>query len=282
MDRIIACFDEGAGADSAIGDYAAWAAERLNAPLTLLHVLERHIHGGGDYSGQIGPGSREHLLEQMTEEDARRAKRARDERRDMLKALQARLAREGLSMEIEQRLGELAPELSQICRADDLVVVGRCGHQHEAAADEGVIGDHLEALAQHLPSPLLVAPSTFRVPQRVMVAFDGSDRGLEQMAALADRGWLSGLECHVVHVDEPLNDRLAPRGAEVLAERGIRAEAVSLEGDVRRRLPGYVAEHGIDLTVMGAYGHGSLTRWLKGSTTHRLLEDVHSAILLMR
>ncbi|MFC0266726.1 universal stress protein [Kushneria aurantia] len=282
MDRIVACFDEGAGADSAIGDYAAWAAERLRAPLTLLHVLERHSPPGGNYSGQIGPGSREQLLEKMTEEDAREARRARDERREMLEALKARLGQEGPGITTEQRLGELAPELAEICSAHDLVVVGRCGHQHEQQASQGVIGDHLEELAQHLPSPLLVAPSTFRAPARVMVAFDGSERGLEQIAALGEQGWLRDVECHLVHVAEPPDESGVRRAAELLQEKGIAAQSVSLEGDVRRKLPGYVAEHDIDLTVMGAYGHGSLVRWLKGSTTRRLLESIHSAILLMR
>ncbi|WP_456268067.1 universal stress protein [Kushneria sp. AK178] len=279
---IIACFDDQARADSAIGDYAAWAARRVGAPLCLLHVLEQQTITHEDYSGQIGLGTRERMLEARTEEEGRAARQAREEGKRMLEALRTRLTDDTLTPEIQQRHGALAPTLRGICTSDDLLVLGRCGRDHNHGDGTASLGAHLEDLAQHLDVPMLIAPARFQVPARAMVALDGSERGLEQLSRLVQRGWLEGLETHVVHVGEPADSRAAERGAELLKAAGLDALAVTLEGDAGRKLPAYAQEHEVDLVAMGAYGHSSLRRFLKGSTTHTLLEAMPSAVLLMR
>lgn len=39
--RVLACVDQSHFADY-VADYAAWAAKRMDAPLELLHTIERH------------------------------------------------------------------------------------------------------------------------------------------------------------------------------------------------------------------------------------------------
>ncbi|ART63846.1 universal stress protein [Kushneria marisflavi] len=279
---IIACFDDQARSDSAIGDYAAWAARRIEAPLCLLHVLEQKVITHEDYSGQIGLGTRERMLEERTEEEGRMIRQARDEGRQMLEALKARLTDDTLTPQTQQRHGVLAETLREQCQKEDLLVLGRCGHQHDHEDESTSLGAHLEDLAQHLDVPMLIAPARFQVPARAMVAFDGSERGLEQLSRLVKWGWLEGLETHVVHVSEPADKAPAERGAELLKAAGIDAQPVTLEGDAGRKLPAYAREQAIDFVAMGAYGHSSLRRFLMGSTTHRLLEAMPGAILLMR
>lgn len=279
---IIACFDDQARADCAIGDYAAWAARQIEAPLCLLHVLEQRAMTHEDYSGQIGLGTRERMLEERTEEEGQAARQAREEGRRMLEALKARLTDDTLTPEVQQRHGALAPTLRVACTSEDLLVLGRCGRDHNHGDGSASLGVHLEDLAQHLDIPMLIAPAHFQMPARAMVALDGSERGLEQLSRLVQRGWLRGLETHVVHVGEPADATPAERGAELLKAAGLDARAVSLEGDARRKLPAYAREHEIDLVAMGAYGHSSLRRFLMGSTTHTLLEAMPSAVLLMR
>ena len=62
MTHVIACID-GSTSAPAVCDYAAWASLSLEAPLTFLHVLDqRQYPVAADLSGNIGLGSREHLL----------------------------------------------------------------------------------------------------------------------------------------------------------------------------------------------------------------------------
>ncbi|WP_438766302.1 universal stress protein [Kushneria sp. TE3] len=279
---IIACFDDQASADSAIGDYAAWAARRINAPLCLMHVLEQHALTHEDYSGQIGLGTRERMLEERTEEEGQAARQAREAGRHMLEALRARLVDDTLMPEMQQRHGALAPTLREKCTSEDLLVLGRCGRDHNHGDGTNSLGAHLEDLAQHLDVPMLIAPARFQRPTRAMVALDGSKRGLDQLSRLMQWGWLEGLETHVVHVSEPADTEPAERGAELLSAAGIDARAVTLEGDAGRKLPAYAREHDIGLVAMGAYGHSSLRRFLMGSKTHTLLESMPGAVLLMR
>ncbi len=61
--KILACVDQSHYADT-VTDYAAWAARRMDAPLELLHVIDRHLEqgSGNDHSGAIGVNAQEQLL----------------------------------------------------------------------------------------------------------------------------------------------------------------------------------------------------------------------------
>ena len=66
-DKVTACIDGSAFAVS-VCDAAVWASQRLSAPLSFLHVIDRQEGAGeasSDLSGSIGLGAREHLLEEL-------------------------------------------------------------------------------------------------------------------------------------------------------------------------------------------------------------------------
>lgn len=74
MTHVIACID-GSTSAPAVCDYAAWASLSLEAPLTFLHVLDqRQYPVAADLSGNIGLGSREHLLDELASLDEQRGK----------------------------------------------------------------------------------------------------------------------------------------------------------------------------------------------------------------
>ena len=58
--KVLACVDQSRFADH-VADYAAWAAQRMSAPLELLHVIDRHPETAStqDHSGAIGIGAQE-------------------------------------------------------------------------------------------------------------------------------------------------------------------------------------------------------------------------------
>ena len=92
MTQVMACID-GSQSTRAVCDYAAWASQRLSAPLTLLHVLDEvQYPTRSDLSGAIGLGSREHLLEELASLDQQRHKLAMEQGRLMLEAARERFA----------------------------------------------------------------------------------------------------------------------------------------------------------------------------------------------
>ena len=112
MSTVTACIDASPCAPY-VATASAWASQRLQAPLRLLHVLERQpATATTDLSGSIGLGSREQLLEELTELDARREKVAMEHGKHLLEDA-ARIAEAaGLaSAEKRQRHGSLLETL---------------------------------------------------------------------------------------------------------------------------------------------------------------------------
>lgn len=72
---VLACID-GSSLTEAVCDYAAWIAQRVDAPLKLLHIIDHHHEAAAlsDLSGNIGLDSQEHLLEELTAVEQQRSK----------------------------------------------------------------------------------------------------------------------------------------------------------------------------------------------------------------
>ncbi len=64
---VLACID-GSSLTEAVCDYAAWIAQRVDAPLKLMHTIDHHHEAAAlsDLSGNIGLDSQENLLEELT------------------------------------------------------------------------------------------------------------------------------------------------------------------------------------------------------------------------
>ena len=125
--RVIACVDQSAFAES-VTDHAAWAAMRLDAPLELLHVIDRHPETAtsSDRSGAIGPNAQEDLLSQLSREDEARVRAAREQGRLFLDRLRERALIAGVAVvDVRQRLGHLYETLHDLQAGARLFVFGR-------------------------------------------------------------------------------------------------------------------------------------------------------------
>ena len=79
--HVTACID-GSAYSEAVCDAAAWASLRLEIGLTFVHVIDKTGRAAeSDVSGQIGLGSREHLLSELAQLDEQRARLEREQGR---------------------------------------------------------------------------------------------------------------------------------------------------------------------------------------------------------
>lgn len=138
MTRVVACID-GSRAASAVCDYAAWASHRLQAPVTLFHVLDQERYPAEtDLAGTIGLGSREHLMEELAELDQKRSKLALEQGHHMLNAAEERVSSHGVADVIKrQRHGDLTDSLLAIEHETRLLVMGLHG-ETSTERDAGV------------------------------------------------------------------------------------------------------------------------------------------------
>jgi len=283
MTYVTACIDGSASAP-AVCDYASWASQRLNAPLTLLHVLDqRQYPVSVDLSGNIGLGSREQLLDQLAALDEQRNKLALEQGLVMLAAAKERAIAAGVSsLETKQRHGDLLESLRELESDIRLLVIGRQGESSDGA--ELHVGSQLESVIRIMHRPVLVTPTSFKKPESVMLAFDGGATTRKGVEMLAASPLLRGLPIHLVMVGTETTENAVQMEAacSTLASAGHKVHAVIRAGEVEPALHTYQEEHGIDLLVMGAYGHSRIRQFLVGSTTAHMLRTTTSPLLLLR
>ncbi|WP_355660401.1 universal stress protein [Halomonas salifodinae] len=282
-DQILAAID-GSRYSEGVCDYAAWASLALEAPLTFLHVVDNHPQTAeANLSGNIGLGSREHLLEELASLDEQRAKLAQEQGRLMLTAAKERAQADGVAEPSgRQRNGTLVETLVELEDETRLLVIGKRGEGHQQ--DSGHLGSSLERVVRSLHRPILMVPPTFTRPEKVLIAFDGSETTRKGVEMLARSPLLRGCESHVVMVGAETGELRAQLdwALATLREAGHQALGEIRAGEVEETLRAYAEEQGIDLLVMGAYGHSRIRHLLVGSTTTAMLRKAKLPVLLLR
>ena len=184
--KILACIDPRGNTDAVI-DWAAWAALRLAAPLEFLHVLERHPEraDSADLSGAIGLGVQEALLQQLSDDDARRSLLQRESGRELLAHARSRAGAAGVTqLDARLRHGDLVETAIELQAEASLFVLGE--HRHSGAAVARGAEHHLEQVIRGVAGSSVLVASTehFAAPQRSVLAFDGSPRSLSDLGSV--------------------------------------------------------------------------------------------------
>lgn len=281
MSNVIACID-GSSAATPVCDYAAWAARRLSAPLTLLHVLDQSRYPmEKDLSGNLGVGEREHLLAELSELDERRNKLALEQGRLVLETAKQRVLADGIADPIlRQRHGHLVESLMDLENETRLLVMGKQGEDHSG----NHVGDNVERVVRALHKPILIAQGEFKAPEVVMLAFDRREISREGVELLAASPLFRGLSGHLVSVSkdrETLREDLEWAEKTIVAG-GHEVRTAILDGDIEPALHAYQQEHNVDMVVMGAYGHSRLREFFVGSTTNDMIRNASVPHLLVR
>lgn len=283
MSNVIACID-GSNASPAVCDYAAWASLRMNAPLLLLHVLDKSAYPvQPNLSGNIGLGSRETLLEELAALDEQRSKLAMEQGRLMLEAAREQAIANGVAdPATRQRHGGLVDTLAELECHMRLLVIGKQGTEGDSIGEH--IGTHVENVVRTLHRPILVTTHNYKQPTRIMLAFDGSATTRKGVEMIAASPLFRGLPCHVVMVGPDTGDQREQLtwAQKTLQDAGFDAPASILAGEVETVLCDYRKEHDMDLLVMGAYGHSRIRRFLVGSTTTSVIHRANVPVLLLR
>lgn len=284
QDKILACVDHSHFARQ-VTDCAAWAARRLQAPLELLHVIDRHpeASSGKDHSGAIGLDAQQHLLEELSREDETQARSARERGRLLLNGLREQAVAAGVrSVDVRQRLGHLEDTLAELQTDVSLFVLGRRGESAEMTQRE--LGRNVESTVRSLRRPILTVTEDFKEPERLLIAFDGGTQARRGVRLLAKHVLGLGMPVHVVMSGKPPRDaqRQLDWAKNTLEEVGYAVQLSLVPGDAERAIAETIARENIDLLVMGAYSHSVWRSLIFGSKTTDLLRAVRIPVLLLR
>lgn len=286
MSKIIACID-GSNAALAVCDAAAWAQQQLDAPLQLLHVLEKSDYPAeSDMSGNIGLGTREHLLEELAELDSQRSRLMLEQGRFMLQEAQNQIEAAGVPTEQIDRLqrhDNLVDTLQENQADTRLLIMGRRDDTQASLAR--AVGSHLENVTRTLQQPILVALDGFTAPKRFMLAYDGSATANKTLNMVSQSPLLKEVPCHLVMAGKRVErQREQLTNAEtMLRGNGFDVTTTTLDQEeVRPALVDYIKNNSIDLLVMGAWGHSRIRQLLVGSMTNWMLHNSPVPLLLLR
>ena len=284
-DTVFACID-GLATTHAVVDSAFWAAQRVQAPMALLHALERPepMPPVGDYSGVIGMGAQDVLLQRLNTLDEERSQVAQEAARRMLAEAQTRVDSTRIpSLQVLLRHGDLTDVLLEHESEARLFVLGR---QHRATAARKQRLDHrVESVIRSVRQPVMVMTTpTFVQPEGFVVAFDGSATARRAVEAVARSPLLRGMPGTLAMAGEPTLEMLEQlQSAQAhLEQAGFSITTKIVPGVPEEALPALLQSLGNVLLVLGAYGHSRIRQLIVGSTTTALLRLCSVPVVVLR
>lgn len=282
--RVLAALDPSLYAGS-VSDHAGWAASRLQAPLELLHVIERKhgVAGGTDLSGNLALDDRDTLLQQLAGLDEQRGRLAQEQGRLLLDQASARATRQfGVAASVRQRHGTLVDALLELEPGVRLFVIGKRGEHADFA--RGHLGSNLERVMRAVHRPVLIASRAFTSPTRFMIAFDGSATTRKCVDVVCASPLLGGLQCDVLMVGNQTPENLAHMqwATSTLQAAGFAPQSHFMPGTPDVVIAAQVQTLAVDFLVMGAYGHSRIRNLIVGSTTTQVLRECQIPMLLLR
>ncbi|MFS8035994.1 universal stress protein [Xanthobacter sp. AM11] len=164
----------------------------------------------------------------------------------------------------------------------DLVIAG-----HDVTFRGLVSEAHSDTLAQLLaatPRPILVCPEAIGPEGDVLLAYDGSLPSMRALQLFVLCGGWADRRVRVLSVDTALDaaERLARDAAAYLRLHGYAVEPCPVQSSESPAgvIQAQAAGEGVELLVMGAYGHRGLKEFLFGSTTQNIIGAPQSCIFI--
>lgn len=281
MEKIIACID-GSTNSTAVCDAAAWAANLVDAPLLLLHTVEKPALNAADFSGTIGVDTRDALMIELADLDAKRNRLAVEHGKVILDSAKQRALDDGAKLvETLQRHGDVLDALDDKDGHIRLIVMGRSGNPQGISSH---LGSHAERATRVRREPILMTVGDFTPPSNFMIAYDGRATSENALQRIAKSPLLHGLDCHLVTVGDNTasNQNALNKATQYLEDFGFRVKASLVNGNIFQALQAYQANHGIELLVMGAYGHSVVREFFLGSNTTRMLSASKTPLLIIK
>jgi nucleotide-binding universal stress UspA family protein len=284
MPTILTCTDGSLYARS-VYDHTAWAAQRLDAAVRVLHILEPHrdVAAMADLSGAIGIDAQAKLTAELVALEEAKARVTQTQARAILADAKQHLTVAGVSrVEVEATHGELIDSLERFAAGADLIVVGKRGEH--ANVGKGHLGGNLQRMIRAAHHPVLVASRAFSPIQRVLIAFDGGPSSRAAVAFASRSPLLSGLHVHLLYVGSasPANQSGLDEARAQLLSAGMDVKAEILPGEPEKVIVESIQREGINLLIMGAYGHSRIREFILGSTTTTMVRTCLVPVLMFR
>lgn len=281
MKRVLICSDGSAYSQVCL-EYAAWLAGRSACKFEVLYVTDLRqfeVPMIADLSGSLGVQPYQAILGKLQELEQEKAKVVMQE---AARFFADRVP--GAEVTTTHRTGFLVDCFSDFEKEADLVLLGKRGENANFATEH--LGSTMERVVRASKKPCLVTSRAFKPVERVLLAFDGGKSGRRALEFLERDETLKGLELHVVIVAAPEAEESAfatlREAEERLVKAGYRPVCQMLHGLPEDEIADYIEGKGINMIIMGAYGHSRIRHLVIGSTTAEMMRQCRVPVLLFR
>lgn len=281
-DKLIALID-GSIYSKSVCENAAWISRRTGSPIELLHVLGRRETATSDLSGSIALGARTALLQELSSLDEQRAKLAQKRGRAILEDAETILRTAGVETVTSRlRQGDLIEAVAEAERSSRGIIVGKRGEAANFAKLH--LGSNLERIARVATKPVFVAARAFRPINKVLIAYDGGPSAMKAVDHIASAPLFAGLDIRLLTVgNESADIQRRLEGAQATLRSGGREASIEVcAGQPDKVIAQVIEREGIDLLVMGAYGHSRIRTLVIGSTTAEMMRSCKVPVVLFR
>ena len=268
------------GSDHAMAalEYSLWLAEKFNGTLFGQHVIDTVSIEGTffhDISGSLGFEPYLDFSTKMREVLEERGK-------SMLEEFRQRCSEKGVRHEAFLDMGIIANEICERSRVADLVVLGHRGINEEFST--GLLGSTADGVTRKCPRPVFVSTKRFKIIERPILAYDGSQRASSAMESAAEFCTQLDLPLTVLYVpkEERIADRVLGEARSYLGSYGIQVRYEIAKGYPEQKIVDYLMNFSFDLLFIGAYGHRRIIELVIGSTTEYVLRKSPCPVFLKR
>jgi len=281
-EKLIALID-GSIYSKSVCENAAWISKRTGAPVELLHVMGRRETPSSDLSGTIALGARTALLQELASLDEQRARLAQKRGRAILEDGEAILRAAGVETVTSRlRQGDLLEAVAEAEPGSRGIVIGKRGEAADFASLH--LGSNLERIARSATKPVFVAARAFRPIAKVLIAYDGGPSAMKAVDHMARAPLFAGLDIRLLTVGNESADlqRRLESAQATLRAGGHEASIEIAAGQPEKIIAEVIERDGIDLLVMGAYGHSRIRALIIGSTTAEMMRSCKVPVVLFR
>jgi nucleotide-binding universal stress UspA family protein len=284
MRKMLAFIDGSIYSDS-VCDHVIWAAAGDQFDVSLFNVIEgaRDADVPSNFSGSLSAEAKNKLLSELSELDQKRAKLAQKKGRLVLDLARKRLVKGGLKkVETHLRNGDFVSTVTDYQDDSDLIIIGKRGEDADFAKLH--LGSNLERLIRSTNKPVLVAARSFKPIKKLLVAFDGGRSSYGAIDYIASNKSYSELDCHIVIAGEEgsRGHKQAIHAENLLKKASVDYSVFYERGEPEKVISDHVEKYGVDLLVMGAYGHSKIRNLIIGSTTTQMIRSCLVPVLLFR
>jgi nucleotide-binding universal stress UspA family protein len=187
----------------------------------------------------------------------------------------------GLPVAVRMAEGVPGQVIADLAKEHDLVVLGKRGEHAKWGRD--LLGSTAESVTKRSKAPVLLVQEQFRAFAKALVMIDGSEPAERALQLAAELAAKLPLEMTVVTAqdEEKEGQAVLATAKAYLKKAKLAATYVVLPGKPARTAATIMADHPIDLVIMGMRGHSAIHDLILGRTTEQVMRSVPVPVLLV-